>query len=868
MGFIFFQSTIVLIIVLIIIASENGKLKQEIKKLKNNKIYNYCPKCGHQLNEIKKQVNNQQKAIIEKSTVIVDNNKEIKQAKPKLNESEVKNNIILITGSILIILAAVIYLTSSWSTSSNILKCLLIFIMFLVFIFSSHIAKEKLKLPQTSRAFNYIALAYLPLSLISLSIFGLLGKNFSIYGSYQNLYLSITMFICSIIYYLESKNTKDMFLSIANIISTVIGLIFLTIFVSDSFLVLLMFLYLYSYFLALLYERKRYIYSERFTKNVIKIFFYTLLGILILVNLIDIIDSDLSRIAIIQNICLLLMNIALSVYLKNDKLNKYIIPISIVLASNYFRMFIDTKDYIQQIIVILSIPVIYLYNYLTEKKINIFNFVFSSLLMLTLFFISSLYYSYELIPSYIILLLYVILLLITYTLAIELRKVVLWMLPIFIELTIMSYIILKDLSINILLGVSTLIVLTSLIPKLKDNIKEIIIIPTILNIIYILIAYSNRSLITFILILISLIVYYLLTIKNNNNYKYILYVFINIGMIYLGNIICKGLTSYTMALSVIIIISLEVMEERLKDKGNFTYILIDYFITAYCLTIVDKRTAFIMTIVISLVLGAYLFDNKMKKSLYIIPLLTPLLYVGTSSVMIFNEINIMLIISIIAIVTIPLLLIKNKDYIVLWVVPYAYILTQLLMDNVSVYYPYTLALIVSLVYYILSNKKQLFKIMIILTSLLLYYKIINDLKITLTLFTTGILVIYSLFITRNMMKNTEDKKIIEYILLIIINLMAVSSYTSEVDGMLFVILLLIITIYSYLKKYGPAFIVSIAFILINMFLLTRVFWLSLPWWIYILVVGIVLIIFAILNEISEKDKVKNIITEFKTKLKL
>ena len=119
-----------------------------------------------------------------------------------------------------------------------------------------------------------------------------------------------------------------------------------------------------------------------------------------------------------------------------------------------------------------------------------------------------------------------------------------------------------------------------------------------------------------------------------------------------------------------------------------------------------------------------------------------------------------------------------------------------------------------------------------------------------------------------MMKNTEDKKIIEYILLIIINLMAVSSYTSEVDGMLFVILLLIITIYSYLKKYGPAFIVSIAFILINMFLLTRVFWLSLPWWIYILVVGIVLIIFAILNEINEKDKVKNIITEFKTKLKL
>ena len=86
--------------------------------------------------------------------------------------------------------------------------------------------------------------------------------------------------------------------------------------------------------------------------------------------------------------------------------------------------------------------------------------------------------------------------------------------------------------------------------------------------------------------------------------------------------------------------------------------------------------------------------------------------------------------------------------------------------------------------------------------------------------------------------------------------------------MLYVILLVILTMISYLRKYGPAFIVSIVFILINMFLLTRRFWLSLPWWIYILGVGLILIVFAIVNEIHEKNKFKENLISFKNNLDL
>ena len=63
--------------------------------------------------------------------------------------------------------------------------------------------------------------------------------------------------------------------------------------------------------------------------------------------------------------------------------------------------------------------------------------------------------------------------------------------------------------------------------------------------------------------------------------------------------------------------------------------------------------------------------------------------------------------------------------------------------------------------------------------------------------------------------------------------------------------------YSYMKKYGAIFIVSILAILVNAILLTREFWLSIPWWIYLLLVGGILIGFAIKNESDDrKEKIR------------
>ena len=860
--------SLVLLVILIIVLVNNGHLKDEIEELKKHN-YNYCPKCGHQLNKSlsKQTVVNQPIQEKTNNNIEMKVEKELsKKPKNNMSDEEVKNNIILITGSILIILAAVIYLTSSWSVTSNVLKCVVIFIMFFVFVFASYLAKEKLQLTQTARAFKYIALAYLPLSLISLSIFGLLGENFSINGDYQNLYLAITLFICSAIYYFESKKDKDVFLSISTIISSILGVIFFVLAFTESLLILIIFLFLYSYFLALLYKYKQYIYDEKFTRVTLIVLFYTLFGITALLNFVLLFLTDLSTSELLQSILVLLLNVGLSIILGNKQLNRYLIPISIVLLFNFIRVSGNMHDYMQEIIILLSIPVIYVYNYLTEKKINVFNFVLCSFVVFIVFCASSLEISKEIISDCYISLIYVVILAVTLLISSNLKKAIAWMLPIFIELTAIAFVVEYELSINVLLGISTLLVAASLIPKLKNYTKEIVIIPTVLNAIYILIAYEEKSLITFLLTVVSIVVCYLLILRNNNNYKYPMYLFINLGMIYLGHIICNGLSAYTMALSIILIIALEVMDERLKDDGNFAYIIVDYIITVICLTDVDKRTAFIMTIIIALVFFAYLLDNKKNIGLYNIPLLTPLMYIATSSVMTFNSFNVMPVLAIIIAVSVPFLLIKNKNYIVLAAVPYLYLLMLTTMD-ISIYFPYVLGLCISLAYFVLSDKNVIFKILSVITSLLLYYKIINDLELKATIFTIGVLLIYTLFVTRNIMSK-QDSKVIEYILMILINLIAISFYTNEADGMVYVILLLIITIFSYLKKYGPAFLVSIIFILINMFLLTRLFWLSLPWWIYILGVGIILILFAVLNEINEKDNIKNKLIDFKNNLKL
>ena len=118
--------------------------------------------------------------------------------------------------------------------------------------------------------------------------------------------------------------------------------------------------------------------------------------------------------------------------------------------------------------------------------------------------------------------------------------------------------------------------------------------------------------------------------------------------------------------------------------------------------------------------------------------------------------------------------------------------------------------------------------------------------------------IFTLAITRTILKKVwiDGYKVTEYVLFTIIYLVAIPTYISQADGMFFVLVLVILTIISYINKYGPIFLTSIIAILVNVLILTREFWFSIPWWGYMLGIGVLLISFAIRNELSE-NKQKN-----------
>ena len=166
-----------------------------------------------------------------------------------------------------------------------------------------------------------------------------------------------------------------------------------------------------------------------------------------------------------------------------------------------------------------------------------------------------------------------------------------------------------------------------------------------------------------------------------------------------------------------------------------------------------------------------------------------------------------------------------------------------------------------------ETEKSLFKIISTISLLVLYNQIIQLLYLDqYTIFKYAGYIIADIFLIKDVIrKYIDDSEIIEAISLGIIYLISLINYTDEIDGMLFVLLIIGIVIFSYFKNYGMTFIISILTIIINAILLTREFWLSIPWWIYLLGIGGFLIVFAGTNEARQNKKTNNnVLNKIKT----
>lgn len=217
---------------------ENLLLKKEIKKLK----------------EVNLEINVEDNAIANtvvstpktEEKILTEEEKQKIKLKKKVEEQERKNTSILITGAILIVLSAIVFLTSAWNSIPNLIKTCVIILLVGVFLGASKIAKEKFNLDKTSSTFFHIAMAYIPICLISCSVFALFGEYLSIYGEGSFIYLTFVMILTSVIYYINYKRKQSIGLLCSSILSQISAVILGTLIFEPSLKLIIINILIYN----------------------------------------------------------------------------------------------------------------------------------------------------------------------------------------------------------------------------------------------------------------------------------------------------------------------------------------------------------------------------------------------------------------------------------------------------------------------------------------------------------------------------------------------------------------------------------------------------------------------------------------------
>ncbi len=846
---------LILIIAVIILIVENDKKNKELFSLKKqieNKNINFCPKCGYNFNEKKETIKKPIKAVSKptENINIIQNNK-------KTKNSEINNSWILITGSVLIILSAIVFLTATWTITHSFIKTIIIILMFIVFEGVSKIAKEK-NLKQTSKTFHYIALAYIPIMLISLFFFGYIGEILRAFKVARRIYLTISASVITYIYYYNYKKDKNNIVAWASIISSILTVICLTSILTSDIRYHIISLIIYTIILGLLYLKDIFVFNNKMHKTVIETLTCALFILSIKNNIELIIDNKIN----ILNTMIPILFIEI-IYIYFNKIKNYktdfntIYPL-LIIASSINLTFLFEPYIIKQIIMLITILAINFISLLKDEKISE-SMIIETLITMTFMHISATF-TKELfiVPNYLITITETILLWITYLYSKDKENMAM-VSTVGIILSLLNLIITNNINL-IIFGFSILLLLIiSLFIKEKEinnAFKNI----SIITFVLFSLSYYNNSIFLILLYTMFIIITFIHGYQEEDIIKKIIsYIYLNPLIIWIMlyfNVDIKT-TMLCAPLSATIITILEFLLPKLKTKENSTYIIINYIISILIFSTINHTIFnFIYLILINILYILYI-NNKKEIYYYIIPLISIIPYVH-SNIFIINNINYMYGLSSFLLL-ISLYLSYSKKNELFYALFYLYSFSHFTAFNDIKYFKLLILLLGTITIYLSANKgKDFFKTLIYLLSFYLIKLLIIDFKLEEIAFINyGVILLFISLITRDIIKkHTVNYKVIIYIGYILTNISAFINYSSEQDGILFVFLLTLFVLISYTYKFGPEFITSIIFILINVLILTRTFWINIPWYLYILLIGSVLIAFAVKNEASE-NKIKN-----------
>ena len=837
-----------------------------------------CSKCGKEVEkravsyctECEEKIKEEQRAIEEKR-------KRLEEEKAAKREEESKTSVLLFAGSFFIILAAVVLLVSGWQVIPDIIKTTILALGVVLFLGGSKIAKEKMNIPKTAKTFFYIAMAYIPIFLISLCALGLLGDYFSLQGDGKYLYLGLSAIITALVYYWGYKTEEGRSLFYGSLLSQVGSVILITLMFAEDAKLVMINLLLYNLLLLLLLGKSK---NELLFKGIFSIIPFAI-GFFSLF----LFNEEYLSVSLIY--ALLTINfIALFINNREDTVMPYFIVTSIMVTGIQFIMQHTIKDnnYIIGILSITYTVCAFIILMLLANRKKIMTNPVAIITALTIFVLGVTQVDGgkdSLVPLFVYGLAEIVIFLLSYKLVSpDISSILDFLIPAGVMVTGLLALTYYEVVYHFYIFFSLFVfMLGEIIPLDKEkNIKKIwfvmahaFIMLTYLGVYAEKANEFSNDVIYFILL--AFVYGYSYFRKANITFKYLGYISVIILLQSLGEALAveEVVKVIFLVLPSVGILLLENKVPELEDAISPIFNNIFKIIVFIALFDLHSDVAAIISILYAIFLIVNNRKNIDNERRYedVIPIVgvVPVL-LGTSSLT--DEFIIgMLSVAVVALTAYSIVQKKISIY-TFASGAYLYLLTGYLHSVILVQLLFVIWSFVLWYFMDDEKNKDIFKFIGVCSIVALYNSLVKEVEANkIALFNYAGYIIADLYLFRTIIKKYyKDSDTLEAITLGLLYLIPISGYKDEVDGMLFTVLIVAIMIVSYFERFGTAFMVSIAALLVNGFLLTREFWLSLPWWFYLLVVGAFLVAFAGTNEarqskgISISEKLK----EFKGKI--
>ena len=787
-----------------------------------------------------------------------------RRRKEEANELEKRNTTILATGAVLIILAAIVFLSSTWSILSDIVKTLGLILFLGIFAGASKISKEKYHLEKASKTFFYLAMAYIPICFISLSVFELLGEYLSIHGDGIYIYFFASSAITAAVYYYFYYTRKDIALFYGSILAQAASMVLFVLIFSTNIRLIVAILLAYNIVLAILCSPKTY--------KMLEWIVYIASYIALFVSVLLLIENSWINVLVLV---LLALNFLL-LYLKFDEkgLAPYLFNIILYIIGFYvaFKLLDGLSNTMQLLTALVYCTFISVFESVVINDNHRYIELKSSITIVNLIAFAVLYVAAVLLKSefikpYMIALVgevYLIRALTEYkgTSTADLISYAIPIVFLFIMIEIGSYIPLISFTLITLL----LCMIGELFRNTKYNDLNVSFsviggVVWAISFVSLLVTPENHQLIDKVILL--LIAIYYLCRTRKSLYKYLSYmafgllIFKDIELDYIENWMYVAPTLF-----VVIIAMLEIAKPNLEDAYSSVFISVISLISYIGLGKIGSDISIIIAFAFSVIIYFYFVVTKCENAFKLVPMLGLMAMIRILS----EDLNMIVLWE--AIYTILLVLVTVSTGKLSYEAICSGIMLVLFLgpDTNSKVIASAIYVIWSVIHLITATNdekmKDVFTGLTIVSMTYFYYAILSEIGITdeyMSPLFIGIAVAIIVFMERIVKKYTDvgTYQIIEYIIYGVICISAFVNYQSEIDGMIFVLFLIIFAGLSYGESKNGKFKVSIVAILINAFALTRDFWFSLPWWIYLLFAGAGMIGFAMINESNSNKRNKS-----------